>query len=332
MEPKCSFVLIPLTDGHSISHVEQVRTAAEALITRGLKRGDCQEDADLLSKENRGPPYQENSAETSNQILQCDNDADFEHDFNETSSETLDEEKPIGDTPLLELTKALEVDPTEVHTMPITDDVSPYDFYSSEIKFPKMKGKWQGRGITVNNMQKLFYWNESGGNVNITCRLCKAVLDGQSSIQIHLKEHLDVSCRVCLAVLPSQQDRGVHKCGQKSALKVLRPQQSLNQKLWNTISKRRFRPWYQCSFCSMHFKSKLILEQHLQQLHAANSKCNGCGFDSSDVCEAALHRQMCAEVKKQKEWQCRKCLEIFSVEDELLVSSMTFTVYLALQS
>ena len=312
-------MLIPLSDGHNVSHLEQVRTAAETLLTKGIIRSGRQK-TDLLFRGSMGLP-EGTSEETTNQIPQLNNDDVFEQDVDESSSETTYiNEKLAVDSQFVELAETVEIDLSEVHTMPITDDVSPYDFYSTEIKCPKMKGIWKGRGTTVNNMQKLFCWNESGGNVGITCRLCNAALDGQSSIHSHLKAHADVSCEICHAMLPSQQDRNAHKCGKKSTPKLLRSQQTLGQKVWSSFSKGRFRPWYQCSFCSMHLKSKSMLEQHLQQVHAANAKCSACGFESSDVFKAALHRRTCAEVRKQKEWQCRKCLELFSTEEELLVS------------
>lgn len=285
-ELQCSLVLASIADNSMVSQLEQARTAAEALVSM-----------DVI----------QNETTDQNPVKLDSMDIPIEKDLNDTMTSTVfNEAKLIESLPLTEPPEILETEQGEDQAMPITDDVSPSDHFSTGIRHPKFKQGCKGGGVVFNTFQHLVYWKFEEGQVKLTCKMCDHVLDGNCSTRNHLNEHI-VSSSLCQNYNYMEEQttsENIHKLEQGANI----------QKSW---TKGRFRPWYQCSFCSERLDSKTNLKMHLQACHAANTKCESCGHNASDVCEAILHRQTCTEIKKMREWECRKCLEIFTTEEEL---------------
>lgn len=279
-----------------VSQLEQAKTAAEALVSMGLiqdeERGQIpldEEDTGTLFLSLADKPVQKNSKETATNTKLNDSDV-------------------IEPLPLTESSESFEADPEEDQAIPVTDDASPSDYFSTGIRCPKFLRGWKETGFAFKTLQKSLYWKSEEGEVKLTCRLCNHIFDANCPIKNHLKEHLDSSCH---------SQNKIDKSDQNSCETIGNREQGTNT--LKSRFKRQFCPWYQCSFCSERLKSKHDLKEHLQAYHATNTKCESCGHEASDVCDAILHRQRCIEIRKARQWECHKCLEIFFTEEELKV-------------
>ncbi|KAJ1527486.1 hypothetical protein ONE63_007459 [Megalurothrips usitatus] len=276
-ETQCNLVLATITDNCSVSQVEQVRTAAEALVSSELIHEETNEETKLFH----------HGADTVD-----------EHENDEVCSELSG-----GVSARLPSAEHFQYDehcPTEIQAMPVVDDASPVEFDPANVRCTKFRHFKNDYEICFNNMQNLIYWGMSEDKeVHPACSICKKGFDKQSDIQKHLLSHANMHTHL------------------EENLDITRQVESTSHKVWKSIHGKRFCPWYQCSFCSERCKTRLLLKQHLQQQHAANAKCEACGYVSSDVCESTNHRQVCPQLKKEKDWRCRKCLESFSSQMDL---------------
>lgn len=287
-----------------VSQLEQAKAAAEALVSMGV-----------IQNERIEPNlFNFDKEDTSKSFL---HHSDFSaEDPNEAATqESLTDFKVIHSLPLTEPPLYFEAEPGEDQAMPVTDDVSPSHYFSTGIRYPKFQKPWNNTDVPFKTFQSLLYWKSEEDEVKLTCKICDLALNKNCHIQNHLQEHLG-------SLSQNEENGGVQITCRKAENPVSEGTGTLKARAW-----RQFRPWYQCSFCSERLDSKQDLRKHLQAYHAANTKCESCGHDAFDVCEAILHRQTCYEVKKVKEWECRKCLEIFSIEEELKVSEISYLVF-----
>lgn len=288
-EPQCSLLLASISNSCTVSEIEQARTAAEALICKTLI---CHENSERESE-----PLLEFISTGDDEQCSDDDSAHpaivLEEEFDPTESEVIsDDVTNIESIPLVASNSSFQFLPNDFQVMPIVDDASPSEYLPFENKYSKLSEMRLSKEKSLENMQKFLFWHiTEDKNIKLGCRLCNTHLDRLSNFQHHLESHTDF-----LGNIKENFDmrRQLSQTDHKSQMTT-------------GISSR-----YQCSVCSEHFPLRSSLKSHLQQQHEANAKC-----EASDICKASSHHKFCNKFKKEKEWQCRKCLEVFSMESEL---------------